>query len=342
MKKTDKPLLIVLTPVRNEAWILRAFLSATSLWADYIIIADQMSTDGSREIAKSFPKVRLIENNREDIHMGDVRCMLMEEARRIPGDKILFTLDADEFWSGDFMHTKSWEKIIHSQPDDVFLFKWMNLRPGLKEYVLEPKNEYFNWVTHASNDFFDGAYPKNRFIHEWRLRWSPKSTSEKCYNVDEIRAIHFGEANIKRTENKGIYYAVSSIAIPNKEYNLVSLYRQYHPVITKRTFIPMPNDIFDWYKSQGVDVLQLIDMSDVGQYYTDRVLYYIHRDGAEKYAILDIWDEEFCSKHNLPDPRKFWQKLVHLYLRKTRNVSHNIIVRVLDKSIKWILRISNT
>ena len=51
------PIHIVMTPVRNEAWVLRAFLETTSLWADYIIIADQMSTDDSREMAKEYPKV---------------------------------------------------------------------------------------------------------------------------------------------------------------------------------------------------------------------------------------------------------------------------------------------
>jgi len=40
---TNQPLLICMTPVRNEAWILHAFLKATSLWADHIIIADQNS-----------------------------------------------------------------------------------------------------------------------------------------------------------------------------------------------------------------------------------------------------------------------------------------------------------
>lgn len=54
--------MIVLTPVFNEAWILPAFLIAMSLWADYIIIADQMSTDGSREIYKEFEKVIVINN----------------------------------------------------------------------------------------------------------------------------------------------------------------------------------------------------------------------------------------------------------------------------------------
>ena len=45
---TSTPLMIVMTPVRNEAWVLPAFLESTSRWADYIIIADQMSTIGVR------------------------------------------------------------------------------------------------------------------------------------------------------------------------------------------------------------------------------------------------------------------------------------------------------
>ena len=35
--------IICLTPVKNEGWILERFLKCTSLWADYIIIADQSS-----------------------------------------------------------------------------------------------------------------------------------------------------------------------------------------------------------------------------------------------------------------------------------------------------------
>ena len=52
-----RPLFIAMTPVRNEAWVLHAFLKTTSTWADFIIIADQMSTDGSRDIYKQYEKV---------------------------------------------------------------------------------------------------------------------------------------------------------------------------------------------------------------------------------------------------------------------------------------------
>jgi len=79
---TNQPLLICMTPVRNEAWILHAFLKATSLWADHIIIADQNSTDGSREIAMSYSKVILIDNPSKEMHQAQTRQLLFKEAEK--------------------------------------------------------------------------------------------------------------------------------------------------------------------------------------------------------------------------------------------------------------------
>jgi glycosyltransferase involved in cell wall biosynthesis len=56
------PKIVVLTPIKNEEWILERFLSVTSQFADLIIIADQNSTDSSRNICQKYPKVKLIEN----------------------------------------------------------------------------------------------------------------------------------------------------------------------------------------------------------------------------------------------------------------------------------------
>ena len=87
-----RPTFVVLTPVRNEAWILRAFLEAASLWADHIIIADQMSTDGSREIAKEYPKVILVDNDRKEMHQAATRRLLFEEAKKIEGVPVVFDI----------------------------------------------------------------------------------------------------------------------------------------------------------------------------------------------------------------------------------------------------------
>ena len=145
----QSPVLVVLTPVRNEAWVLRAFLEATSLWADYIIIADQMSTDGSREIAKEYPKVILIDNNRKEMHQAATRRLLFETAEKIEGDKLLFTLDADEFLSGDFIHTADWKRIMESKPDDSFCWRWMNLEPRQVSRILALFIELFPFCRHG-------------------------------------------------------------------------------------------------------------------------------------------------------------------------------------------------
>ena len=87
MQKADqesRPRIIVLVPVRNEAWILRTFLDCASLWADHIIVADQSSTDGSAEIAAGFPKVTVIENPSLVYSEVERQRLLIEAARRFP------------------------------------------------------------------------------------------------------------------------------------------------------------------------------------------------------------------------------------------------------------------
>ena len=100
-----KPLVFCLTPVKNEAWILERFLSCASLWADKIIIADQGSTDGSKEIAAKFAKVITIDNPSTVLNEFNRQQLLLAEARRISSDpKVLLALDADEFLSSNFLN----------------------------------------------------------------------------------------------------------------------------------------------------------------------------------------------------------------------------------------------
>ena len=90
--------IITLLPVKNEAWILPYSLENYSQFSDYIIIADQYSTDGSREIYKRFPKVSFFDNNGTGAG-NKIRWALLDEARKIPGNNLIICLDADELLS---------------------------------------------------------------------------------------------------------------------------------------------------------------------------------------------------------------------------------------------------
>ena len=138
------PKLICLTPVRNEAWILRAFLESTSQWADHIIVVDQKSIDGSREILKKFEKVILIENDSSEYDESVRQKLLINEARKIEGKNILIALDADEMFGGGFQNTQDWQKILDSKPGDMFGFQWANITDDLSHYF--PSDFHFPWL----------------------------------------------------------------------------------------------------------------------------------------------------------------------------------------------------
>ena len=329
MKSQSKPLLIVLTPVFNEAWILPAFLKATSLWADYIIIADQMSTDGCRDLYPQFEKVILIDNPRKEMHMSETRRMLFEEAKKIKGDKIIFTFDADEFPSGDFIHTKGWQTILNSEPGDVFEFKWMALQANCNQYNLWPPVPYY-WAAHIDDELLEGEYPE-LFIHEWRLPW-PKHVHKEYY-IEDILIIHFAEANAPRQHNKDRYYQVLQYSHPSNTGGGVAFHRMY----TSRDrgpFIPVPNDAYAFYEANGLDLWKEINLTDEGAHYTKVVLNKISEVGAKSLCKLDVWDEDFLQKNNLQDPRRPIDKLMHWYLRKTKKISKTFIIRCIDYVFK--------
>lgn len=324
--ENSKPLLIVLTPVRNEAWVLKAFLEATSLWADYIIIADQLSSDGSREIAQSFSKVILIDNDRQEMHQAATRQLLFNEAKKIVGDKILFALDADEFLYGHFTDTSDWKRIIDSKPGDCFIWRWMNLkRDDVTQYST---SEHYYWAVHVSDDLWDGLFPDN-FIHEWRLPW-PNSANKVLLN--DLYSIHFARVNSLRQRNKERFYQVSSLG-QDPEKSIIALYRLYHQE-EELSYLSVPKDAYGFYEDRGVDVLNGIDLSDEGEYYTEQILFYFGRDGIDKYSILDIWDSEWMKKNGVKNPQSLGQKVLMKYLSFTQPISSSIFIRGIDKFLK--------
>lgn len=327
-----RPLNIVITPVRNEAWVLRAFLEATSLWADYIIIADQMSVDGSREIAKEYPKVILIDNDSAEMHQAATRRLLFDAAKKIEGDKILFALDADEFLSGDFVNTDDWQKIINSKQDDSFCWRWMNLKRNDKTKYSTFRHYY--WAVHVSDDLWMGEFPDN-FIHEWRLPWSPKADESHKILLDDFYSIHLARVNQLRQKNKERFYQVSTIG-QGRKASMISLYRQYHAE-EELDYFEVPEDSYDYYKRQGLDLWKYVNLNDEGEYYSKEILKYFERDGLKKYALLDIWDTDWLKRNYLKDPRNWCQKVLHGYLRKTTPYAERTIIRAIDKVLKQFI-----
>src|SRR5271156_6551480 len=110
---TPRLSVVVLTPVRNEAWILPRFLEVTGRIADRIIILDQNSTDGSIELCRAHPKVELLQNPSRKYDEAERQRILIEAARRlVPMPRILLALDADEIIAADAPETDDWKRAL--------------------------------------------------------------------------------------------------------------------------------------------------------------------------------------------------------------------------------------
>lgn len=322
----ETPTIIVITPVRNEAWVLEAFLTHCSSWADHIIIADQHSIDGSREIAARFPKVTLIDNPGKEMNMAAARQLLFQEVDRIVGDKIVFTLDADEFLQNGFTETEGWNTIIHSVPNTIFCFRWLNII-GDFWHVQPTQQMSYEWGCHFDPDEkLADLYSKteNNIVHESRL---PCTATAQYVNIDDIQFVHLNGLNTARNRNKLALYQIASLL---RGANPVSIYRSNHNVTKK---LPVANEI-PLTDANDNNLKQFVRTSDHGQHYIDEIVAIVKREGTKKFQKLCIWDNPYLLAAGINPKLPLRYRAFHWYLKKTQKFSEKTIVRVIDKMLK--------
>lgn len=327
----SKPLHIVMTPVRNEAWVLRAFLEATSLWADHIIIADQMSTDGSREIAKEYPKVILIDNKNPEFNEAERQAMLVAKAREVAAgrDTLLWGLDADEVLAANTFETEDWKRILNSKPGAVFWFKWAEICPNQKEYWLSPTT-YYPWLFHDDGKEPHGNYVRN--MHSMRI---PYPIEEKqMYHVDDFRVLHLAYLNKHRVASKRRFYQFVDWEMNHR--SPVQLSRSYTQTKKGEQVMPLIDDFLYHKEKHGFNLLGMVDTEEAKCYMDEYIVERFPRHSMKELRRLDIWDEVFLKTYGLNDPQRWIDKRIHSYLGSTALKKDKKIVRLFDKVIKKI------
>lgn len=329
-QKNAAPKLICLTPVRNEAWILDAFLTATSLWADHIIIADQNSTDGSCEIYKKYPKVTVVENNDPDLHETNRQRLLFEAARKIDGDKVFIALDADEIFTSNYYQTNDWQKIKNAKAGDMFNFQWAELNEKATHYKVE---KWFQWGM-----FDDGTNPpKDGKIHIARVPWTHTRPDNEVF-INDFYVMHLQYLNKIRLLSKEKYYQCFLFLNENK--NAISINRAARDIGLYVASASIPDYFFEKYKEQNIVIEKLIDFSKTYCWQDEKVLEYFTEKGTHFFRKLDIWDEQWLTQltkiagKEIKDPRRISDKIVHFYLRKTQKIKGSIFIKIIDKLLK--------
>lgn len=320
------PKLICLTSVLNEAWILNRFIQCASLWADFIIIGDQGSTDGSQEIAKKYEKVIFIENKRTgEMNEGNYRTPLFERARQIEGPKILITLDADEILTPNF-NSPEWNTIRSAKPGTVISLPIHNLLPNGTYWAF---GEIYTGCVDNGEPFSRGV------IHAPRTIISKGCDILKCH---DICLLHYKYMDWERMLDRNRWYQCFE-----KVHNLsspVSIYRRYHQLdtIPYNRRMPCPQYWFEGYAKYGIEITSVLHQFN--PMWDKQILTYMEKHGAAFFRHLNIWDVNWEEKaqqlgvvheQSFKDPRRKWEKAVNRWLINTQNKQQKNLVHLIEK-----------
>lgn len=333
-----KPTIICLTPVKNEAWILDRFLKCASLWADHIIVADQ-SDDDSAEIARRYPKVILVHNPAAGYDEPARQKLMLEAARKIPGSRLLITLDADEAFTANFMTSPEWQDMLTLSIGTVIRFKWANLMNDMEHYWDDP------W-DHAWGFMDDGTEPKwDNPLHNTRIP-IPSSTTDIL--MREVKVMHYQFTEGARRESKWRFYQCFE-RMMHSERSAIEICRRYRePNIRPDQIRVIPGDWLQGYRDQGINMTSI--QRTHRSWWDKEVLDMLDKYGAKHFRRQNVWSVDWNAVHreiygkepdrSLSDPRSKFDKWVHRWLEASQTnynpYNLKLKVRIIEKGLRLL------
>ncbi len=322
-----RPLLICMTATRNYGWVTRAFLKANSQWADYIIIVDQMSTDGTREMCGEYGNVILLDD--EDLTYSETRrCeMALKCAREIKGDKILVYLAIDEVLPANWMDTGDGQTILSSQPKDMFVLDWANILPDKEHYKATNADNMYR-VFHD-----DGETPFDNGGLDMHTHCLPYCYGGRERKIGDFPILHFGYYNTLFQYVKLRYYQM--VDYDKNHKSVIKLSRYYHQEVNNE-YKEGDYTIDKRWLWDDFDIFDLVDV-DSTPFLCDEMKSFIEKKGIKHYRLLDIWDDKILECLQMKDPRSSWIRMLHGYLHASKPYYTTLPVRVVDAILKKLL-----
>jgi hypothetical protein len=271
---------VVLTPVKNEAWILERFLAVTSTFADAIIVADQGSTDDSVAICRSFPKVHAVENPDSAYDEASRQRLLIETARRLlPGGSILLALDADEILAADAPESAGWREMLRAAPGTVLLFRKPDLYGSPHRCVRHPRPWPLGYVD-------DGAPHEPTRIHSIRL---PQPAGHPRLEVGGAVVLHYALTRPAAQRAKMRLYSV--LENVHETNHLLGRRRLYAPEFDWSHLGELedsPSAWFEGWTARGIDMFTIERPRFT--WHDHEALRLFARYGSRRFWLEPIWD----------------------------------------------------
>jgi hypothetical protein len=297
--------IIVLTPVKNEAWIIERFLKVTEKFADAIIIADQFSTDETVAIALRCPKVHLIINDNPEYDEAYRQVLLIEKARDLyKGKKCLLALDADEVMTADSLDSAFWNNLHKIEPGTVIGFEKPDVISPIENCIRHESFFYLGYID-------DGEPHQGKKIHSVRI---PKKDSSPLLNIVDVKFMHYAlTRKLEYRARQRQYSVIENIKNVSPFYRrLLSYSPRINDYMAKHNISMTPSCWFNGWEELGID-MRTIPSTEFNTYNL-QVLEIFKKYGVEKFYMDDIWDidwVEFSKK--ISDDKSFKIKNIPLF-----------------------------
>lgn len=284
------PKIVVLTPVKNEAWSLPRFLATASLWADLIIIADQNSSDESVEICKRFEKTVVIRNENPNFDEAQRQLLLIKTARElVAGPRILVALDADEILAANAPTQPGWAAMLNAKKGTVLYFE--------KPDIFHSANGQMKCIRLMDNYWplgfvDDGSDHEPSLIHSKRI---PCPVAAPSLHINDVKILHYNLLRKKAHESKRRMYGVIEGLSGNMRWSRRIVHYKANIDWSKQGPIQdCPSSWFEAWESRSIDMYHVPDADFNWQ--DLEVLKKMKAFGVHHFYWEDIWsfDWEKC------------------------------------------------
>jgi hypothetical protein len=308
--------IVTLIPVKNEGDFLEQTLKNVCSFSDHVIIADQSSTDNTREICKKFSKVIVIDNPNEG-HSNRVRWLLLDQARKLGTDNLIFCIDADEMISPKIVdEIKEFLLTNKSVPGVAIGFKWIQLWNSLEKHRIDGV-----WKDNIKVTAFwdDGKtdYDRRPVINDHTSRVPIASSVQ----MSTYPLLHLQSLSVKKYEIKQAWYRCSELIAKNNARKI-----NYKYSVTDKSNLILEDTKNEWFDDIDIKPIDYIKEND---WHYMEILRWFNQYGVEFFEPIDIWNtvellDKFIKKMNRRPEIKIFPKWL-LEFNKIKNVIRNKI-----------------
>jgi hypothetical protein len=326
------PKIITIIPVKNDAWFIEKSIRSSSEWSDYVIIADESSTDGSHEI------YRMLELELDNIYVTynrpkfdfttpDLRNYLLGLARNFPGNNLIFEMHADEIMSAEIFNSDLRERLLEQSPvGSAIMMPWVNLWKNPIKY----REDASIWS--GNNSWF--AYRDDRRVKfEGEVFHGPRAPESFLKNkvyIDYLQVMHYQFVNISMERSKqALYHIYERNHYPSKNTEYIN--KIYACAFDERSVVLKNLEIkhYALWIQKGIKIDEKYDFS-LFNWRDAEVLKNFDRFGVYKYKNLNIWFIDWeqkrvaaeqlkikgIPKNFIVDPRGLSDRWAHKFLMK--------------------------